>query len=73
MASTGAIRKHLHDNKSNFDPRKFLKVSTEAMKEICKARYEAFGCAGHASKIKARSLETMFMAYANGELDQKIS
>ncbi len=73
MASTGAIRRHLHENPSNFDPRKFLKVSTEAMKEICKARYEAFGCAGHASKITAKSLEVMFTAYANGELDQKIS
>jgi len=73
MASTGAIRRHLHENPSNFDPRKFLKVSTEAMKEICKARYEAFGCAGHASKIKAKSLEVMFTAYASGELDQKIS
>jgi len=73
MASTGAIRRHLHENPSNFDPRKFLKVSTEAMKEICKARYEAFGCAGHASKITAKSLEIMFTAYARGELDQKIS
>jgi fructose-bisphosphate aldolase class II len=73
MASTGAIRRHLHENPSNFDPRKFLKVSTEAMKEICKARYEAFGCAGHASKITAKSLEVMFAAYAKGELDQKIS
>lgn len=73
MASTGAIRRHLHENPSNFDPRKFLKVSTEAMKEICKARYEAFGCAGHASKITSKSLEVMFTAYANGELDQKIS
>jgi fructose-bisphosphate aldolase class II len=73
MASTGAIRRHLHENPSNFDPRKFLKVSTEAMKEICKARYEAFGCAGHASKIKAKSLEVMFTAYASGDLDQKIS
>ena len=73
MASTGAIRRHLHENPSNFDPRKFLKVSTEAMKEICKARYEAFGCAGHASKITAKSLEVMFTAYAKGELDQKIS
>ena len=73
MASTGAIRRHLHENPSNFDPRKFLKVSTEAMKEICKARYEAFGCAGHASRITSKSLEVMFTAYANGELDQKIS
>jgi fructose-bisphosphate aldolase class II len=63
MASTGAVRKHLAENKSNFDPRKFLKASTEAMKEICKARYEAFGCAGHASKIKPMSLEDMISYY----------
>ncbi len=73
MASTGAIRRHLHDNPSNFDPRKFLKAATEGMKEICKARYEAFGSAGHASKIKPISLEVMFQRYANGELDQKIN
>jgi len=63
MASTGAVRKHLHDNAANFDPRKFLKESTKAMSEICKARYEAFGCAGHASKIKATSLEKMISFY----------
>ena len=63
MASTGAVRKFLHENKANFDPRKFLKESTKAMSEICKARYEAFGCAGHASKIKAKSLETMIGFY----------
>ncbi len=63
MASTGAIRKHLHENPANFDPRKFLKASTAAMKEICKARYEAFGSAGHASKIKPISLEDMYKRY----------
>lgn len=63
MASTGAVRKHLMENKSNFDPRKFLKASTAAMKDICKARYEAFGSAGHASKIKAISLENMVGFY----------
>ena len=63
MASTGAVRKHLMDNPSNFDPRKFLKASTEAMKGICKARFEAFGCAGHASKISAISLEKMVDFY----------
>jgi fructose-bisphosphate aldolase class II len=69
MASTGSIRKHLADNPSNFDPRKFLKESTKGMMEICKARYEAFGCAGQADKIKAVSLEKMFMDYAAGKLD----
>jgi fructose-bisphosphate aldolase class II len=63
MASTGAVRRHLAENTSNFDPRKFLKESTKAMAEICKARYEAFGCAGHASKIKATSLEDMVNFY----------
>ena len=63
MASTGSIRKHLSDNPSNFDPRKFLKESTKAMKEICKARYESFGCAGQADKIKPVSLEKMISFY----------
>jgi fructose-bisphosphate aldolase class II len=63
MASTGAIRKHMAENPSNFDPRKFLKESTKGMKEICKARYESFGCAGNASKIKPISLEKMISFY----------
>ena len=63
MASTGSVRKHLAENASNFDPRKFLKESTAAMKEICKARFEAFGAAGQADKIKVKSLETMIDFY----------
>ncbi len=73
MASTGAVRRHLAENPKNFDPRKFLKASTAAMKDICKARYEAFGCAGHASKIKPVSLEVMFARYASGDLDPRIN
>lgn len=63
MASTGSVRRHLQDNPSNFDPRKFLKESTAAMKGICKARFEAFGSAGNADKIKVKSLETMIDFY----------
>jgi fructose-bisphosphate aldolase class II len=73
MASTGAVRKHLMDNPANFDPRKFLKASTEAMKDICQARFEAFGCAGHASKIKPIPLDDMVARYSSGELDPKVS
>jgi fructose-bisphosphate aldolase class II len=72
MASTGAIRKFLAENPSNFDPRKFLKEATKAMSDICKARYEAFGCAGNASKIKPVSLDGMQKRYAKGELDPTI-
>ena len=73
MASTGSIRKHLHENKSNFDPRKFLKEATKAMSGICKARYEAFGSAGMASKITSVSLEGMQKRYDSGELDPKVN
>jgi fructose-bisphosphate aldolase class II len=72
MASTGAIRKHMSENTSNFDPRKFLKDSTIAMSEICSARFEAFGAAGNADKITATSLDVMSQRYAAGDLDAKV-
>ena len=68
MASTGAVRRHLANNPKDFDPRKFLAATTVAMKEICMARYEAFGSAGQASKIKPISLDNMAIRYAKGEL-----
>jgi fructose-bisphosphate aldolase class II len=42
------------------------------MMEICAARYEAFGSAGQADKIKASSLDTMSERYASGSLDQQV-
>jgi len=63
MASTGAVRRHLHQNPSNFDPRKFYKCAKDAMKDICVARFEAFGSAGQASKIQVKSLEQMIAFY----------
>jgi len=59
MASTGAVRKFLHENPTNFDPRKFLRAATDAMKGICVERFVAFGAAGHASKIKPISMDDM--------------
>ncbi|MDQ6992330.1 MAG: class II fructose-bisphosphate aldolase [Mariprofundus sp.] len=64
IASTGAVRKFLAENPANFDPRKFLKAATAGMQGICKARFEAFGSAGNASKINARSLESMITYYS---------
>jgi fructose-bisphosphate aldolase class II len=68
MASTGAVRRHLATFPKDFDPRKFLAATTVAMKEICVARYEAFGSAGQAAKIKPISLDNMAIRYAKGEL-----
>lgn len=73
LASTGAIRRFLAYNKAEFDPRKYLNETIKAMADICVARYEAFGTAGNASKIKPVSLEVMFQRYASGDLDPKIS
>lgn len=72
LASTGATRRFLAENPSEFDPRKFLAATTTAMKDICIARYEAFGTAGNASKIRPLSLDDMFERYANGELKAQI-
>ena len=73
LASTGAIRRCLAENPSEFDPRKYLKAALAGMKAICKERYEAFGTAGHAAQIDALSLEGMFQRYAGGELDPKVN
>ncbi|PCI57513.1 MAG: fructose-bisphosphate aldolase class II [Gammaproteobacteria bacterium] len=72
LASTGATRRFLAHNPSEFDPRKFLAETTKAMSEICIARYEAFNTAGNASKIKPISLDTMFDLYQTGKLNALI-
>ncbi|HEY9135911.1 MAG TPA: class II fructose-bisphosphate aldolase [Pseudomonadales bacterium] len=72
LASTGAIRQFLAENKSEFDPRKYLKQTMVAMKDICLKRYEAFGTAGNAGKIKPVSLEVMYERYLTGELNPKV-
>jgi|SRR5690554_5764907 len=72
LASTGAIRRFLAENPAEFDPRKYLKASQTAMMDICINRYEAFGTAGHASKMRALSLDAMTARYLTGELDPKI-
>ncbi len=70
MAITGAIRKAFHDNPGNFDPRGYLKPAREAMKKICKERYEQFNAAGMADKIKTITMPDMAARYADGALDQ---
>ena len=64
LAATGAIRRHLKEKPSDFDPRKYLGAARTAMEEICRARFEAFGTAGQASKIQPVSLEAMADRYA---------
>ncbi len=72
LAMTGAVRRYLFENPSKFDPRDYLKPAREAAKKICLARFEAFGCAGQASKIKPLALDKMAERYARGELNQLV-
>jgi fructose-bisphosphate aldolase class II len=68
LAMTAAMRKSMAEDRSEFDPRKFLKAATAAAKQICKARFEAFGTAGQASRIKPIPLDKLAERYAKGEL-----
>jgi len=63
LAMTGAIRKSFNDDKAEFDPRKYLKPAKDAAKSICKARFEAFGTAGKAAKIKPIPLDDIAAIY----------
>jgi fructose-bisphosphate aldolase class II len=72
LAMTAAIRKFLFENPSKFDPREFNKPAREAAKFICKSRFEAFGSAGMASKIKPVPLDKMAARYMAGELSQVV-
>ena len=64
LAMTGAMRRTMAKNPGEFDPRKFFKDATVAAKEICQARFQAFGCAGMAGKIAPLLLEKMIARYA---------
>jgi fructose-bisphosphate aldolase class II len=68
MAMTGAIRKVFAEHPGEFDPRKYLKPAMEAMRAICKQRFEEFGTAGWAAKIDPIPMPAMAKRYASGEL-----
>ncbi len=72
LAMTGAMRQLMFKKPDEFDPRKFLAEARKAAMGICKARFEAFGSAGQASKIKSISLESMSDRYAKGELKPQV-
>ena len=63
LAMTGAMRQVFADQPSEFDPRKALIAAKNAARDICKLRFEAFGCAGHAARIKPISLDAMARRY----------
>ena len=71
MAITGAIRKVFAEKPGEFDPRAYLKPAKEAMRKVCKQRYQEFGAEGWAGKITVVPLAKMASRYAAGELNAK--
>src|SRR5437868_15096427 len=59
LAMTAAFRKVAAQTRSEFDPRKFLKPAMDAMRDLCRERFEQFGTASHGSKIKVTPLAEM--------------
>ena len=70
LAMTAAMRRHMAENPSHFDPRDFLKPARQAAQKICQDRFKAFGCSGQASKIKSISMVDMAARYQKGQLSQ---
>jgi len=72
IAMTAEFRRVAMQKKSEFDPRNFLKPAMAALTKLCAQRFEEFGTAGQAPKIKPLPLSAMAKRYASGELDPKI-
>ncbi len=72
LAGTAEMRRIAATAKSEFDPRKFLKPAMDAMSKVCKERFEAFGTAGNASRIKVVPMSEMAKRYASGTLDPNV-
>lgn len=63
LAMSGAMRRGMVLHRSEFDPRRFFKDAMAAAKELCQTRFEAFGSAGQASKIRIVPLAQMAERY----------
>lgn len=73
LAITAAVREALAADPKEFDPRHFLKPSIKYMQKVCADRYQQFGTAGNASKIKQMGLEEYAAKYAKGELAVQVA
>ena len=73
MAITGQVRKVLWERPGELDPREYLRPAMEAMAKLCQQRYEVFGAAGQASRIKAIAMPEMAGRYAAGAFEPRFA
>jgi fructose-bisphosphate aldolase class II len=72
LAMTAAMRRTMKKNQHEFDPRKFLQAAMDETQKVCTERFEAFGSAGQAGKIRVVELDSMAQRYRSGELRQVV-
>ncbi len=68
MAITGQFRKVAMTKRTEFDPRKFMIAAMDEMEKLCHDRFERFGTAGNAARIKVIAQDDMARRYAQGTL-----
>jgi fructose-bisphosphate aldolase, class II len=73
LAATAAIRKVGALDPAEFDMRKFMKPAIAAMRSVCRERFDAFGTAGQANKIKVIPMSEMAKRYTAGSLAPRVS
>ncbi len=64
IAVTGAIRKVFAETPEEFDPRKYLGPSREALMKVIAGKMRDFGTAGHAGDYAPMTLDDMKKVYA---------
>ena len=73
MAMTGQFRRVAQENPGEFDPRKFLKPAMDALRALCRQRFEQFRTAGNAARIRIVPMDDMAKRYAAGKLDPQLA
>ncbi|MGP0061249.1 MAG: class II fructose-bisphosphate aldolase [Beijerinckiaceae bacterium] len=72
LAMAAEFRRVATTKPEEFDPRKFMKPAMDRMRDLCRLRFEQFGTAGQAGKIKVLPMSAMANRYASGGLDPRI-
>ena len=73
MAMSGAMRRFAQENPQAFDPRAFIMAAMEELETLVRDRFERFGTAGNARKIKPITLADMAKRYSEGVLDPRVA
>jgi fructose-bisphosphate aldolase, class II len=71
LAMAAEFRRVAATKPDEFDPRKFLKPAMDRMRDLCRERFEQFGAAGQAARIKVLPMSAMAKRYAAGSLDPR--